>query len=153
MISFNHLVKEVVIDRKEDKLIYWTQSKRVFQDLVRINRNSDILLTYPPMDQVYISTLSTSQPPSYLHSTSMKDANQHPSTQVAKSFKTKSKSTTSLVSQKVDVAKSKRTKNVGSVKVSSEGEGTGASQQLQKDKVSESVHNQPSHFVPTQKGT
>ena len=35
----------------------------------------------------------------------------------------------------------------------SEGEGTGAHQQLQKNKVSESVQIQPSHSVPSQKGT
>ena len=29
MITINHLVKEVVLERKEDKLECWTQSKRV----------------------------------------------------------------------------------------------------------------------------
>ena len=33
------------------------------------------------------------------------------------------------------------------------GEGTGAHLQLQKDKVGEGVQTQPSHFVPSQKGT
>ena len=30
MITINHLVREVVLDRANDKLNYWTQSKRVF---------------------------------------------------------------------------------------------------------------------------
>ena len=37
MIAINHLVGEVILDREDDKLNCWTQSKRVFQDLVRIN--------------------------------------------------------------------------------------------------------------------
>ena len=39
------------------------------------------------------------------------------------------------------------------VKVVSEGEGTGVSQPHQKDKESEGVLVQPSHSVPSQKGT
>ena len=58
-----------------------------------------------------------------------------------------------LVSQNTGVAKTTRTKDLGSVKEKSKGEGTGANQQLQKDKVSEGVQNQPSHSVPSQKGT
>ena len=153
MMCINHLVKEVVLDRQEDKLNYWTQSKRVFQDLVRINRNSDIELAYPPVVQVYISTLTTSQHSNSLPSVAMEGAIQHPSTQAAKLSKTKSKLTTSSISQKVGVAKSTKTKNVGSVKEKSKGEGTGAHQQLQMDKVSEVVENHPSHYVPSQKGT
>ena len=41
---------------------------------------------------------------------------------------------------------------MGSAKVTSEGEGTGVSQQLQKNKESEGVSIQPNHFVPSQKG-
>ena len=44
-------------------------------------------------------------------------------------------------------------KNVGRVKEVSEGEGTGVSQPLQKDKESEGVLVQPNHYVPSQKGT
>ena len=113
MMCINHLVKEVVLDRQEDKLNCWTQSKRVFQDLVRINRNSDIELAYPPAVQVYISTLTTSQPSKSLPSAAMEDAIQHPPTQATKLSKTKSKSTTSSVSQKAGVAKSTNTKNAG----------------------------------------
>ena len=40
---------------------------------------------------------------------------------------------------------------MGSVKEKSKGEGTGVHQQLQKDKVSEGVKNQPSHSVPSKK--
>ena len=40
IITINHLVREVVLDRENDKLNCWTQIKRVVQDLVRINRNS-----------------------------------------------------------------------------------------------------------------
>ena len=134
MICFNHLVKEVVLYMKEDKLNCWTQSKRVFQDLVRINRISDILLTYPPMVQVYISTLPPSQPPSSLPSTAMKGANQNPSTQAAKPSKTKSKLTTSSVSQKAGVVKSTAIENV-----------------KDRGKVSENVQPQPTHSVPSQK--
>ena len=78
---------------------------------------------------------------------------QHPPTQERKPSKTKSKSANSSVSQKAGVVKSIKPKNVGSVKVLSKGEGTGVSQPLQKDKVSEDVSAQPSHFVPSQKGT
>ena len=42
---------------------------------------------------------------------------------------------------------------LGSVKEKSKGEGTGAHQQLRKDKVGEVVENQPSHSVPSKKGT
>ena len=153
MMCINHLVKEVVLDRQEDKLNYWSQSKRVFQDLVRINRNADIELAYPPVVQVYIPTLTTTQPSNSLPSADMEDAIQHPPTQATKLSKTKSKSTTSSVSQKAGVAKSTKTKHVGSVKEKSKGEGTGAHQQLQKDKVGKAVENQPSHYVPSQKGT
>ena len=153
MIAINHLVGEVVLDRVEDKLNCWTQSNRVFQDLVRIDRNSSIELTYPPLVQVFISTISSSQSQSALPSTTMEGAIQHPPTQVAKPSKTKSKSTTSSVSQKTGVAKTTRTKIVGSVKEKSQGEGTKVHQQLQKDKVSEAVEHQPSHSVPSQKGT
>ena len=71
MIAINHLVVKVILDREDDKLNCWTQSKRVFQDLVRINRNSSIELTYPPLVQVYISTLSSSQSQTALPSTAM----------------------------------------------------------------------------------
>ena len=98
MITINHLVGEVVLDRENDKLNYWTQSKRVFQDLVRINRNSGIELAYPPFVQVYISTLSSSISPNSLPSTTMEGAIQHPPTQATKPSKNKSKSTTSSVS-------------------------------------------------------
>ena len=126
----------------------------MFQDLVRINRNSSIELTYHPLVQVFISTLTTSsQSQNALPSAAMESAIQHPPTQAAKPSKTKSKSTTSLVSQKTGVAKTTRTKAMGSMKEKSKGERTGANQQLQKDKVSEGVQNQPSHFVPSQKGT
>ena len=95
MLAINHLVGEVILDREDDKLNCWTQSKRVFQDLVRINRNSSIELTYPPLVQVFISTLSTSsQSQNALPSAAMEGAIQHPPTQAAKPSKTKSKSTT-----------------------------------------------------------
>ena len=153
MIAINHLVGKVNLDREDDKLNCWTQSKRVFQDLVRINKNSSIELTYPPLVQVYISTLSSSQSQTALPSAALEGENQHPPTQAAKPSKTKSKSTTSSVSQKIGVAKTTRTKTVGSVKEKGKGEGTGVHQQLQKDKVSEDVQNQPSHSLPSQKGT
>ena len=124
----------------------------MFQDLVRINRNSSIHLTYPPLVQVYISTISSSQSQTTLPSAAMEGEIQHSPIQATKPSKTKSKSTTSLVSQNIGVAKTTRTKVVGSVKEKSKGEGTGVHQQLQKDKVSEGVQNQPSHFVPSQKG-
>ena len=139
MIVINHLVREVVLDREGDKLNCWTQRKRVFQDLVRINKNSGIELAYPPLLQVYISTLSSYQSQSSLPSTAMEGDNQHPPAQAAKPSKDKSKQATSTVSQKAVVATSTKTKKVGRVKVVSEGEGTGVHQQLQKDKVSESV--------------
>ena len=153
MITINHLVQEVVLDREDDKLNCWIQSKRVFQDLVRINRNSCIELAYHPLVRVYISTISSSQSPNSLPSTAMEGENQHPPAQAAKPSKNKSKQATSTVSQKAVVAKSTKTRNVGRVKVVSKGEGTGAHQQLQKDKVSESVQIQPSHSVPSQQGT
>ena len=155
MLVINHLVGEVILDREDDKLNCWTQSKRVFQDLVRINRNSKIELDLSSHGSGihFNSYCFFSVSPSSLSSATMKDANQHPSTQAAKPSKTKSKSTTSLVSQKANVEKSSRTKIVWSVKEKSKGEGTGASQQLQKDKVSEGVQNQPSHSVPSQTGT
>ena len=153
MITINHLVQEVVLDREDDKLNCCIQSKRVVQDLVRINRNSCIELVYPPFVQVYIYTLSSSQSPNYMPSTAMEGENQHPPAQATKPSKNKSKQTTSIVSQKAVVTKSNKTKKVGRVKVVSEGEGTRAHQQLQKDKVSESVQIQPSHYVPSQKGT
>ena len=78
MITIYHLVREVVLDREGDKLNLWIQSKRVFQDLVRINRNSDIELAYPSLVQTYISTLSSSQSPNSLPSTAMEVENQHP---------------------------------------------------------------------------
>ena len=83
----------------------------------------------------------------------MEGANQHPPTQAAKLSKTKFKSTTSLVSQKDGVVKTTKPKNVGRVKDVSKGEGTGASQPLQKNKESEGVSVQSSHYVPSQKGT
>ena len=98
-------------------------------------------------------TLTTSQPPNSLPSAAMEGAIQHPPTQATKLSKTKSKSTTLSVSQKSGVVKSTRTKIVWSVKEIGEGEGTGAGQQLEKDNVSKGVQNQPSHSVPTQKGT
>ena len=49
MLAINHLVGEVILDREDDKLNCWNQSKRVFQDLVRINMNSSSKLTYPPL--------------------------------------------------------------------------------------------------------
>ena len=110
-------------------------------------------MTYPPLVQVFISTLSSSQSQTALPSAAMEGEVQHPPTQAAKPSKTKSKSTTSSVSQKIGVAKTTRTKSVGSVKEKSKGEGTGVHQQLQKDKVGEAVENQPSHSVPSQKGT
>ena len=153
MITINHLVKEVVLDMEDDKLNYWNQSKRVFQNLVRINGKSWIELAYPPFVQVYISTLSPSVSPNSLPSTAMEGANHNLPAQAAKPFKTKSKSTTSLVSPKDGVVKITKTKNVGKVKVVSEGEGTGVNQPLQKDKESEGVSVQPNHFVSSQKGT
>ena len=80
MITINHLVREMVLDRANDKLNCWTQSKRVFQDLVRINRNSGIGLTYPPFVHVYISTLSSSETLNSFLSTAMEGATQHPPT-------------------------------------------------------------------------
>ena len=80
MIAIKHLVGKVILDREDDKLNCWTQSKRVFQDLVRINRNSSIELTYPPLVQVYISTLSSSQSQTALPSTAMEGEIQHPPT-------------------------------------------------------------------------
>ena len=129
-ITINHLVKEVVLDMENDKLNCWTQSKRVFQDQMRINRYSWIGLTYPPFVQVYISTLSSYVSPNYLTSTAIEGAHQHPPAQAAKLSKNKSKQTTSLVSQMDGVVKTTKTKTVGRVKVVSEGEGTGASQPL-----------------------
>ena len=116
MIAINHLVREIVLDREGDKLYCWTRSKRVFQDLVRISRNSSIELTYPPLVQVFIITLSSSQSQSALPLAAMDGAIQHPPTQTAKPSITKSKSTTSSVSQKAGVVKSTITKNLGSVK-------------------------------------
>ena len=75
VIAINHLVREVVLDRRGDKLYCWTQRKRVFQDLVRINMNSSIELSYPPLVQVFISTLSYSQPQSALPSAGMEGCN------------------------------------------------------------------------------
>ena len=83
----------------------------------------------------------------------MEGAIQHPPTQATKPSKTKSKSTTSSVSQNTGVAKTTKTTTVGSVKEKGKGEGTGPHLQLQKDKVSEGVQNQPIHSVPSQKGT
>ena len=76
---------------------------------------------------------------------------QHPPAQATKPSKSKSKQITSSVSQKNGVVKTTKPKNVGRVKVVSEGEGTGVSQQLQKNKESEGVSNQASHSVPSQK--
>ena len=149
MITINHLVTEVVLDREDDKLNCWTQSKRVFQDLVWINRNSCIELAYTPFFQVYISTLSCSNSPNSLPSSAMEGAIKHPPIQAAKPSKNKSKQTTSTVSQKAVVVKTTKTKNVGRVKVVSEGEGTGASQPLQKNNVSEGESVHPSHSVPS----
>ena len=114
-------------------------------DLVRINRHSGIGLSYPPFVQVFVSSLSSSQPQTSLPSTAMEGEIQHPPTQAAKPSKIKSKQTTSSVSQKTGVVKTTKSKQVGSAKVTSEGEGTGVSQQLQKNKESEGVSNQPSH--------
>ena len=127
---YNHLVREVVLDRENDKLNCWTQSKRVFQNLLRINKNSGVELAYHPFVQVYISTLSSSISPNSLSSMAMKGVIQHPPAQATKPSKTKSKLTTSSVSQKAGVVKSTKTKNVGSVKVISKGEGTGANKPL-----------------------
>ena len=59
MITINYLVREVVIDMEDDKLNCWTQSKRIFQDLVRINMNSGIELAYPLFVQVCQSSQAT----------------------------------------------------------------------------------------------
>ena len=83
----------------------------------------------------------------------MEGAHQHPLAQAAKSSKNKSKQTTSSVSQKAGVVKTAKTKNMGRVKVVSEGEGTGASQPLHMNKESKGVFVQPSHSMPSQKGT
>ena len=91
MININHLVKEVVLDRKEDKINCWTQSKKVFMDLVRINRHSGIGLSYPPFVQLFVSYLSSSQRQTSLPSTSMEGKIQHPPTQATKPSKVKSK--------------------------------------------------------------
>ena len=91
MITINHLVKKVVLNREDEKLNCWIQRKRVFQDLARINRNSCIDLVYPSFVQVYISTLSSSQSPNSLPSTAMEGENQHPPAQAAKPSKNKSK--------------------------------------------------------------
>ena len=99
MITINHLVREMVLDKVDDKLNCWTQSKRVFMDLVRINRNSGLGFTFSPLVQVYISTLSSSVSPTSLPSIAMEGANQHPPAQAAKPSKNKSKQTTSLISQ------------------------------------------------------
>ena len=153
MIAINHLVKEVVLERAGDKLNCWTQSKRVFMDLVRINRHSWIGLSYPPFVHVYISSLSSSQPPTSLPSTAMEGEIQHPPAQASKPSKTKSKQSTSSVSQNTGVVITTKPKNMGRVKVVNQGEGTGVSQQLQKNKEGVGVLNQSSHFMPSQKGT
>ena len=113
MITINHLVREVVLDRENDKLNCWTQSKRVFQDIVRINMNSGIELAYPPFVQVYISTPSYSISPNFLPSSAMEGEIQHPHNQAGKPSKTKSKSTTSSISQKAGVVKSTKNEKYG----------------------------------------
>ena len=104
MMCINHLVKKVVLDSAEDQLPCWTQIKRVFIDLERINRHSEIGLTYPPFVHVFLSTLSSSQT-QYLPSTTMEGKTKHLPTQAAKPSKLKSEKTTTSVSQKTDVVK------------------------------------------------
>ena len=130
MIVINHLVKEVVLDRADDQLHCWTQSKRVFMDLVRINRQSGIGLSYPPFVHVFISSLSSSQTLTTLPSAIMEGKIQHLPSQAAKPSKTKSKQSTSSVSQNTGVVKITKSKNVGTLKVVSKGEWTRDNQQM-----------------------
>ena len=121
--------------------------------LIRINKHSGIVLSYPPFVHVYISSLSSSKCPTSFPSTSVEGEIQHPPAQATKPFKIKSRKITSSFSQNTGVIKITKPKNVGRTKVANEGEGTEVSQQLQKNKESEGVLNQPDHFVPSQKGT
>ena len=73
-------------------------------------------------------------------------------TKIKKSSKSKSK-TTSSVSQKTTVAKTTKSKHVGSVQVGEKSEGTGENQRTQKNNVGEGKTNHPRHVVSSQQGT
>ena len=131
MMLANHVNDKLIIAIPNAKLHSWVQEKRVFKDLLRMNLHSSVdLKCFPIMEpgnegKIFgFPSTFTSQPPIFLPFATMDTGNdpQHPS-QVAQPSKSKSNKPSSGVSQKAPIVKSKKIKNVGSVKVADKGYG------------------------------
>ena len=153
MMIANHLVKNLVIAQPENKLDCWVQSKRVCGDLMRILANDQVPLSLPSLMQVPSISISPSNPQySSFSSTAMEVVHPQLPTQAVKTrkvSKSKSKKTTSGVSQKIPVVTT-TLPTEGSVKEVS-GEGRGDHQRSPQNKEGEISDVQPSHPTSSQK--
>ena len=153
MIIANHLVKDLVIAQPENRLDCWVQSKRVCGDLMRILANDQVPLSLPSLMQVPSIPITSSNPQSSsTSSTTMEVVHPQLPTQAVKTKKTsksKSKKTTSGVSQKIPVVTTS-SQPEGSVKVVS-GEGRGDHQRSPQNKEGEVSDVQASHPTSSQK--